>query len=342
MAFDLKQCNTSRYKNRSDYGVRVARPGYDAYNCAQNQLVFNSGWPIIQITNVIDLNKIVETRYVWIKNRNTSNMEWSTTEPTGMTYTYGYEQNSVSVGRQYVWVHTRVDNGYDAENTYWVRFTYKKLYHGMGYPVMFYRSEDISNMPGYIVLTSVDLTTDVDYPYTEGATRFFGSLKDYGINSVSKFGNKIPGLRADMFSKLVQAVKTEETSNWRWKDSGGNIQPVAGGLIWSPLSSLEDYNKCLEPYEAIAYNGYENPFGEPDFIGMDKTAGFGDDAPYYKDDQSPVRAVSPGGVGASTGSLFGDGVAFTNIGQAVFPCKYASMVIVRSPMVSPEYEEIVV
>lgn len=341
MAFDLKDCNTSRYKNRADYGVRVARPGYDAYNCAQNQLVFNSGWPIIQITNVIDLNKVVETRYVWLKDYYNTNREWRTTEPSGITYGYGYETKNVSVGRNYVWLETRIDTGYDSDSTCWMRITYKKLYHGMGYPVVFYKSEDISDVPEYIILTSVDLTTDVDYPYTEGATKFFGSLKDYGIDSTSKFGSKVPGLRSDMFSKLVQAVKTQETSNWRWK-IGDDVAPEAGGLIWSPLSKLEDYNKCLEPYEAIAYNGFNNPFGYADFSGMDRLVGFGDDAPYYRDDQTPVRAVSPGGIGGGSGSLFGDGVAFTNIGQSTYGSEYSSMVIMRSPMVSPEYEEIVV
>lgn len=31
--------NKKNLKKRADYGVRVARPGYDANTCAQNQLL---------------------------------------------------------------------------------------------------------------------------------------------------------------------------------------------------------------------------------------------------------------------------------------------------------------
>ena len=51
--------NEKNLKNRSDYGVRVARPGYDANNCAQNQLLFNSGWPILQIAEIVDMSSMV-------------------------------------------------------------------------------------------------------------------------------------------------------------------------------------------------------------------------------------------------------------------------------------------
>ena len=52
--------NKENLRNRSDYGVRVARPGYDANNCAQNQLLFNSGWPILQIAAIVKLENMQE------------------------------------------------------------------------------------------------------------------------------------------------------------------------------------------------------------------------------------------------------------------------------------------
>ena len=346
--FDLKNCNTPNLRKRANYGVRVARPGYDANECAQNQLVFNSNWPIIQIAEVINLNKDVETRYVWLYNDydytlQQSVREWRTTEPAGITYTASYEQTGFSVGKNYVWYQTHFDGGTDGDGRWWLKISYKKIYHGLGYPPMFYRSEDISNVSGYLLLTSVDLSIDIDYPYTEGATMFLGSLSDYGIAGTSKFGKRVPGLRSDMFSKLVQAVKTEKTSNAPHY-SGPNpedIIPEAGTLYWSPLKKLEDYEGCLEPYEAVAYYGFNNPFGYAD-IGVDNNelAGFETDGPYYRDDQAIVRAVAYDP--AQIGSVFGDGVAFTDLGQGTYGNKHSSMVVIRSPMVSPEYEEITV
>lgn len=347
MAFDLKTCNTPKLRKRADYGVRVARPGYDANDCAQNQLVFNSNWPIIQIAEVINLNKDVETRYIWLNQQYSSSgatREWRETEPAGMTYTSGYEQIGISVGKNYIWYQIYHEGGTDSDNKYWQKITYKKIYHGMGYPPMFYRSEDISDVSGYLIITSVDLSVDIDYPYTEGDTMFLGSLSDYGIAGSSKFGKRVPGLRSDMFSKLIQAVKTEKTSNApvRYGPNLEDISPEAGILYWSPLKKLENYDGCLEPYEAVAYYGFDNPFGNPDVMTTDGTelAGFGNDGPYYRDDQAIVRAVPYSGT--ASGSVFGDGVAFTDLGQGTYGSKHASMVIIRSPMVSPEYEEIVV
>jgi len=346
MAFDLKTCNTPRLRKRADYGVRVARPGYDANECAQNQLVFNSNWPIIQIAEVIDLNKDVETRYVWLNETYSESgvtREWRETEPAGMTYNTGYEQTGISVGKNYIWYQTYNESGIDSDNNYWQKITYKKIYHGLGYPPMFYMSEDISNISGYLIITSVDLSVDIDYPYTEGATMFLGSLSDYGIAGSSKFGKRVPGLRSDMFSKLIQAVKTEKTSNSpiRYGPNLEYISPEAGILYWSPLKKLENYEGCLEPYEAVGYYGFNNPFGYSD-VGVDynELSGFGTDGPYYRDDQAIIRAVPYSG--DASDSIFGDGVAFTDLGQGTYGSKYASMVIIRSPMVSPEYEEIVV
>lgn len=343
MPFDLNLCNAPNYKKRGDYGIRVARPGYDSFTCSQNQLVFNSNWPIIQITDVIDLNKNVETKYVWVNSDN----EWTEEEPSISEYHPGAVYGSgVAVGKNYVWIECENSNGVDSDNKYWNRIAYKKIRHGLGYQPMYYRSEDISNISGYLVLTSVCLSVDVDYPYTEGPTMFLGSTKDYGIAATSKFGKRVPGLRSDMFSKLIQAVKTEKTCKQKIKimdpETGDLIDSEEAGIIyWSPLNNLDgEYKGCLEPYEAVAYTGALNPFGRPDVNFTTISPKFGNDGPYYRDDQDRVRAVPYSDV--ATGSVFGDGVAFTTLGQATYRTLYKSMVVIRSPMVSPEYEEIVI
>lgn len=341
MAFDFNTCNKSNYKKRADYGVRVARPGYDANLCEQNQLIFNSNWPIIQITSVINLNKPVQERTVWLsEDLSTGSRSWSETEPSGISYYYTNDLGYVAMGKNYFWLVIKQQNGRVGSSpniTYWTKYTYKKFYHGLGYPALFYRSEEVSALTGYVLITSVDMSRDIDYPYTEGATAFLGSLGDYGIKSESIFGSRVPGLCSDMFSKLVQAVKTEETSK------ATNTAPMAGPIIWSPLDKLENYQYCLRPYEAIAFNGYNNPFSLFDF-GNNNTemAGYGGDGPYYVNDgNSLVRAISAQGDGNASTTV-GDGVAFTNKGQGIINCKHSVMVIIRSPMVSPEYEVAVI
>lgn len=346
------ETNTPNYKQRANYGVRVARPGYDAMNCEQNQLVFNSNWPIVQITSVIDLNKNIPEHCVWVKNVVSSGREWVEEEPVGMTYRTHSENHILSVGRNYVWYETSNDGGVDGNGTWWNKITYKKLYHGLGFPPMFYRSEYVSNLSGYLLLTSIDLSKDVDYPYTEGATTFLGSMDDYGIASQSKFNSKVPGLRSDMFSKLVQAIKTDESSDNKQyvvdPQTGDLVYlPLAGSLVWSPLDKLDDfYSGCLMGYEAVVYYGYNNPFGYNDIdIGLDFgrdveiLSGFSTDGPYYIDD-GVVRALSNNA--GEIESIYGDGVAYTDIGQAFPNVMHSSMVIMRSPMVSPEYEEVIV
>lgn len=331
--FDLKNCNEPRYKKRADYGIRVARPGYDANNCEQNQLIFNSNWPIIQIAKIIDLNKETETLAKWSAIVDGKRV-WGDERPAGSSYVGGTDVDSfnVTVGSNYVYIVTRKEIYYAPGNIMWTKFEYKKIKHGLGYCPMFYRSNSVAGVSGYLILTSVDLNVDVDYPYTEGATMFFGDSKDYGIKSASVFGKKVPGLCTNMFSRLIQAVKTSETSKYKY------LGP-AGVMVWSPLKEMKDWEKCLEPFEAVAYNGYSNPFREQDYdsVTLELYQKFGNDYPYYCDDEAIVRTEPYDNTAADT---FDDGVAFTTLGQSAPICYKTSMVVSRSPMVSPEYEEV--
>lgn len=327
--------NDTNLKSRADYGVRVARPGYDAYTCAQNQLVFNSSWPIVQITKVINLSKDVATSQMCV-GLDYSDLGWREyreTLPDGVVATYTDANTVYTVGKNYIWVIVKREYFYTSDYMkQWTRFTYKKLYHGLGFVPMFYRSEYISELEGKLVLTSVDLTTDVDYPYTEEATMFLGKTNDYGITSESVFGKRVPGLRSDMFSKLVQAVKTEESSTAKYHS-----------IYWSPLSREGDFKEgCLMPYETLGFYGYNNPFMMGDIVWasgeegnvQEKLAGWGSDGPYYTDTMI-VRGVSK-----DNSYEMKDAFAFTDRGQSVGDSARSSLVVMRSPMVSPEYEEI--
>lgn len=341
--------NKMNLKKRSDYGVRVARPGYDANNCAQNQLLFNSGWPILQIAKVIDLSKMVEdTTYrleILINWKDTQD-PWSpghygvlsdditevSEPPAGYTGTYSFIQPTPSlddglmVNRKYV----RRDlggtaTGYTYPNEVWtegnIEYTkvttcrsmkFGKIQHRLGYTPFFMASEHISGTSGYVVLFSIDITKDVDYPYTEEPLAFLSGTKDYGIKSSSIFGDKIPGLCSNMFSKLVQAVKTQETSADKW----GGVKAA----VWSPVRSAEEgYNGVLAPYEVFAFNSQYKGDGGYYYYKVAPAA-----ITYYGDEElvfvGYTWAMSAGGV--------------QSVGTPI-----NSLVVLRSPMVSPEYEE---
>ena len=164
MLFDLAKCNNPNWKQRDDYGVRVARPGYDATFCAQNQLVFNSGWPIVQIAEVIDLNKDYPIKSIWVKVNVDGTRDYVDEEPAGITYDGIIDERFVSVGRKNLYYILGGKYGFDGDGNYWSEYDYKVFSHNLGYVPMFYKSEDVSELSGYVLLTSVDLRKDVDYP----------------------------------------------------------------------------------------------------------------------------------------------------------------------------------
>ena len=332
--------NTKNLRNRSDYGVRVARPGYDANLCAQNQLLFNSGWPIMQITEVIDMDKAKTVEIYEYQVRTTSGqgdvrivLSEVSEPPSGYTGTYDFNYDadsdrfrSVKVNRKYVKKYlsgTRTGYIYPSEtqtvngvtvniDKSCTRMNVKRASHRLGYTPMFMMSEDISEVSGYAVLFSIDIANDVDYPYTEKPLQLLSQAHDYGIKSSSKFSKRVPGLCSDMFSKLVQAVKTEQTSNFSDKSSG-----------WSPVNSPDKAKDgCVLPYEFYSFVG-------------DSIEGSGTEGGVYYVRDYPFYLSKPSG-----SSKLQDAWAVVNLDQGLIVKN--SLVVLRSPMVSPEYEERVV
>lgn len=342
--------NKQRLRNRSDYGVRVARPGYDAMNCAQNQLLFNSGWPILQIVDVIDMTWEGDYEYkltinVTRINNVTGDVNRNTTDsivsepPAG--YTSSYETDATIDTFREVSVNTK--NIRKTENMPITMYIYNtdvrtegdytiitdqrcskvavvKKSHNLGYTPFFMMSEDISEVSGYIVLFSVDITTDVDYPYTEKPLQILGSSSDYGIKSSSIFGSKVPGLCSNMFSKLVQAIKTQDTSRGS-DDAGQGLDTMR--VIWSPVNDPnEATDGMLLPYEFYA------------FTNSDGYGTFADGGPYYHREYPAYLPPTNSSedynkdAWAVSADSFQAPVDFKN-----------TLVVLRSPMVSPEYEE---
>lgn len=340
--------NKKTQKNVSDYGVRVARPGYDAGFCAQNQLLFNSNWPILQICEVMKvadmpLVSAYEVEEVETKINTTTGDIISvkrltydaTSVPSGSTgnatnyFTiddWGGELKTVRANKKYIEVlvagnvtvyrypvNSSTSGNVRTESTKYCRYyARRRKSHRLGYTPFFMRSEDVSSTSGYVVLFSVDIAEDVDYPYTEEPLAMLHPTEDYGIKSSSIFP-KVDGLCSNMFSKLVQAVKTQKTAV---SNGGGDVR-----AIWSPVKNAgEATTKELYPYEFYSFIG-----NTTSGAGIDGGCYYTRDIPYYLTRYS----------GANIANCWAATVTST---QSVVP-QLNSLVVLRSPMVSPEYEE---
>lgn len=340
--------NKKNLRERSDYGVRVARPGYDANNCAQNQLLFNSNWPILQIASVVKMDNftresIYEYRVTttvmntdtWEQISSSDAISYPSEPPAGYTNTTTYnfdpyEGNNgyrlIDVNKKYIRkavAGTRTSYIYPYEShtegniltttsKTCVLTPYDKKQHRLGYVPFFMMSDDISDVNGYIVLFSVDISKDVDYPYTEQALALLSPPTDYGIKSSSKFSSRVPGLCSNMFSKLVQAVKTEATST-RYND---DLR-----AIWSPVKSAEEAKGGeLLPYEFYSFIGNSDSNA-----GIDGGVYYARDYPFYMSRYNGASLVDAWAVSTTA---FQSWVSTKN-----------SLIVLRSPMVSPEYEE---
>ena len=344
--------NKKSIRKPSDYGVRVARPGYDAGFCAQNQLLFNSNWPILQICGLMKVSdmptvngyEMMETTTIYNTSTTPNTVISSQTVvyevssvPSGYARSSTYYWTADYIGGEYATLRAnkkyiekmiagnRTTYGWNpSETTSGNRktvveksceyFPRKRKSHRLGFTPFFMDSSDISSTAGYVVLFSVDIANDVDYPYTEEALAMLSPTVDYGIKSSSIFP-RVDGLCSNMFSKLVQAIKTEKTV--------ADASNVDKGAVWSPVKaegSAKD--NCLLPYEFYG------------FLGNTWTDAGIDGGCYYR--RQPVYYVPK--TGEESATSMSKYWAVSNSAMAVLTTKN-SLVVVRSPMVSPEYEE---
>lgn len=311
--------NDPKPVNRGDYGIRVARNGYDASTCADSDLLFNSGWRIIQIVKVIsDKNKrihIDETQnipssYIFIRETVAGIGNWN-----------------CAVDEQWFYLPATVYEYIDPVN-YNSHFYTKqyKIYHGLGYCPLFFKSEFCADVPGYYLLTNINIRQDVDYPYTSAPSQYYGGTSDYGIKSKSYHRSEMPepgetrgcGINTSIQSKMVMAVKTEISKAPDYV-SGGTTHKVPCPSWCVPSSSNAQTTK-LKDYEAFGFFAY-NPIN-------------------FTDTKNRPLMEYPIGWSA-TGS---NGERYTLIdqtGAAITDAK-KSLVILRSPMVAPDIEEITI
>lgn len=310
--------NDPRPVKRGDYGVRVARNGFDATTSGDSNLLFNSGWRIIQIVKVIseenkkinfDETQDIPSTYVLQETRTGGVGFWDCAVDEKWFYLP-------------VIMNTYIDT---ATGNYEFRNKQYKIYHGLGYIPLFFKSEYCSDMPGYYLLTNIDIREDADYPYTSKPSYYDGSSKNYGIKSKSYTRDRIPtagetrgcGINTAIQSKLVMAVKTEKSKAPDYEYNGQTYQvPCPSWCV--PQDSNAQTTK-IEDYEAFGFFAY-NQSGS-----------------VYDTANQPLMEYP---VGWSWSG--GEGQRYTLVDQwgAAMTDGQKSLVILRSPMVAPDIEEI--
>lgn len=206
--------NTSTLISRRDYGMKIAMPGVDLRVATDNQLLFNSSFPILQIKVLASLGYI------------TAASSGSGTDA---------EKNSCNFGGEYLGV---IDN-----------LMVWRWYHGLGFPpfylpiggngvtfgspfsvdenYIYYTSNVYTPVIGWngvyegavdrLLLCPIDISKDIEYPYTAlPLDMSLGQVGDYGFKSV-EFGDinnndfMNLGINPRLQSQMILAIKTSET-----------------------------------------------------------------------------------------------------------------------------------
>ena len=288
--------NKDNYIKRKDYGVKVARPFYDVRNCADNQLLFNSSWPIMQITGVYKELIVDSVGSI----------------PSGATIVYTDTQNYDYCATNKECVFTKVvQTVYVSDGNTGTCKQYYGARHSLGYPPLAFPTSKFSTLNGYVLITNIDISTDVDYPYTDAPLEYFGGQIDYGIKTRAYYRSNMPhageilgyGINTRLSSKMVQAVKTQDT-----------IPAGQQYIYWAPPK--DDGGNVISGVDQFEYYG----FGTED--GTDT---------YY-----PVFSLYlPTGVSASAAEYVG-------VFSPQYSANYSqtSLVVLRSPMVAPNVVEV--
>lgn len=301
----------NEYKSvgRGDYGVRVARKGFDAATGADSNLLFNSNWPIIQIVKVIsEENKRIykdETQDI----------------PASYIYQRTETREEYSVDEHYFYLPPEINYYFDPDT--YTQHLYKKqyrIYHGLGYVPLFYCSKYVSDTDGYYLLTNINIRKDADYPYTAKPSSYYGMTTDYGIKSKSMTRKSLPrygvrgcGFNTNIQSKMIMAIKTEQSKSK--ETSGGGLQQVPAAWAVPKSSENEQVLSDLQDFEAIGF--YANDDTDGKFLQASVML-------------QPLTDIENGRY------IIGGQAAPnpTNLKE--------SLVIIRTPMVAPDYEEITV
>lgn len=194
--------NTSTLVSVQDYGLKIAKAGFDVLTAPEQELLFNSSWPSLQIVHVKEYTLVGYSPNDVVAH-----------EMPFVPLAIGFvSTDSSSAVQDY--------NGFfplSADET--------NLYPGRISP-------SISSGTLKIVIFNVDITVDIEYPYTErsGVNKTYDS--DYGVKLTKENSDiKSTDLRdyiahSRCQSPLLLAVKTQETIPTQNIDAGAGTRTI--------------------------------------------------------------------------------------------------------------------
>lgn len=322
---------------RGNYGVRVARSGFNAATCADSQLLFNSGWPILQVVKVV---KNSDKHHIGSSNNSPSGSQWQKvneittdlmTDATQRPMVNG--QYIITSFTQQIWLNNvtgeiRRVNNFDG------------IYHGLGYPPFFFIAKDVGHPESNkILLFNLDVSRDVDYPYTSRPFSMFSDKVDYGIKSKAYYAKNMPrggntdgvGLSSNIVSKMVQAVKTEQTT----KNTDAEVLRIA----WYPPQASDDNADVLDDAYQFEYYSY---IGGSEIFGGSSPTDI-DGGEFYQDRSRGGQGIGMWPLSQSTTdfNLVGYGVNYIiSQDSDMGTVDRVSLIVLRSPMVAPDVTEV--
>lgn len=251
--------NKTSLKSRGDYGIRVAKYGYDAYNCNDGQLLFNSNWPIIQIAKMQKIDKPA------ILIGATPEPVITTSEPYVLFQEY--DKDVAGVDRKYVYTKAHIKEyrwteikDYRPILHSFFQVTLYGLTHNLGYTPMFFSEEDFNGndaTQNRVVLTNIDITEDVDYPYLNVPSINRSYSGDYGIKSKAYYSRDFPktgtrrgvGLDTAIQGKQIQAIKTQKTI----AEDGWEVTQSPSCVYYPPKDTKGNYYMTGDKFEYYGY-----------------------------------------------------------------------------------------
>ncbi len=275
--------NTSTLIKNQDYGIKISKAGYGVVGANDNDLLFNSSWPSLQIIDIYDYaypggfpssfsspieHNLPFTPLVAIFGR--ANFDLSGSGTTSDVSTF----EILDVNEQYI------------------------------YPASANLGLSAGNFK--VVVFNVNITKDIEYPYTDNPSVFSSYNQDYGIK-VAKEGRDIDSddlrdyiLHSRAQSPLLLAVKTQSTI------PASNTAPDGSKIM-----------QYTSPLESVTYS-----FG---FIEFAASGSFPKRYTYAPYQSQAYPVLYSNGIISQLGIITGSSVTGN-----------ASIVVLRSPMFATE------
>lgn len=253
---------------RRDYGVKIAMPGFDAQTAPDNKLLFNSSFPILQAKILAPLG--IDARQPLPGGLHTANYggEFLEARNTGFStiYYFRWRHNLGFVP----FVMALNPTFYDQPGTWTADREY--IYYKNAIPPYYNGTDGSRSDLNMVFVSPTPIAEEVEYPYTASPLSFdYGTpLRDYGIKT-SRYGAIKKGETSDfndvgvdvrLQSQMVLGIKNN-------KDFGNKA-----GLItyWLPSTlamtdvspwAFQEYTETIAGKQVSAYGLVTNAGNTP-------------------------------------------------------------------------------